>query len=48
VPISVEHTMVVENVGSGDQATEKIFKADLFAFGEVSDGHCVCDELLKA
>lgn len=39
VPIRVENAMVVEDVTGSDQATEEVFKADLFALGEVSGRH---------
>jgi hypothetical protein len=39
VPVRVEDAMMVEDVAGSDQTTEEVFKADLFALGEISGRH---------
>lgn len=46
MPVGIEDTVIVKNVGSRHEAFEEVFKAYLFAFWEVTGRHvwCVVDE----
>jgi hypothetical protein len=42
VTVGVEDAIVVEDMAGGDETLEKVLKANLFAFWEVSSRHVSC------